>query len=127
MSSETQTHLKDQPSGLDNILKLIGGVLIMAGLVFFVTFALMAHDLITNPSVSPVYQFVNSTLVSSDQVISGEFDGKKFELRMNEDLRNFCFIFMSIIAGSILFGIANSLLLTGASLLRPQQDKRRIT
>ena len=92
--------------------------MIAVGLFFFVTVALMAHELITNPSASPVYQFVNSALVSTDQVISGEFDGKKFELHANQDLRNFFFIFMSIVAGGILFGVINSMLVTGASLLK---------
>ncbi len=111
---------QDQPSstGIATVLTLVGGLLVVTGLIFVAGLFATIYDLITAPDSSPVYKFVTSSLASTDQLIAGKIDGKEFEFRMNEDLRNFSFIFLSIIAASLLFGIVNSLILTGANLLK---------
>lgn len=111
---------QDQPSStaISSVLTLVGGTLVVIGVIFLLGLSATIYDLITAPDSSPVYKFVTSSVVSTDQMISGKIDGKEFEIRMNEDLRNFSFIFMSIFVASILFGIINSLILTGATLLK---------
>ncbi len=111
-------HTENDGENYNKLLGAIGTVLIVGGLVFLFILGNLVYQLFDNPSQSKAFLFIQENLTSTDQLFSGTIDGKEFEIKMNEAARNFGFILMAIFGLSIVFNIFNSLILTGASLIK---------
>jgi hypothetical protein len=102
----------------NKLLGLIGTILIVGGLMFLFILGNLVYQIFADPSQSKAFLFIQQNLTSTDQLFSGTIDGKEFEISMNDAARNFGFILMAIFGLSIVFNIFNSLILTGASLIK---------
>ena len=107
-----------ESSGLQKLLMLFGAILLLGGLAFIIVILSLTYEIINNPETSKVFQFVQGSLGSSANMISGEIDGKKIELALSPELRNISFLFLGVMAATMLCSIFNSLILTGATLLK---------
>lgn len=106
------------PARTSPLLTLIGTGLIIGGLYFLFMLGSIIYQIFYDPEQSRALHFVQQALVSQDQLISGKIDGKEFSFHVNEATRNFFFILMAILGLGIVFGIINSTILTGATLVR---------
>lgn len=118
MNNNLMMQQPSQPSATSSLLTFIGIMMVIGGLAFILFASSLVYEVIYDPASSKALTFVNENLLGTDQMISGEVDGKKFEFKMNEKLQNFSFILTACIIFSIVISIFNSLILTGATLIK---------
>ena len=102
----------------NKLLGLVGTIMIAGGMAFIFILGNLVYQIFDDPAQSKALLFIQQNLTSTDQMFSGVIDGKEFQIDMNDAARNFGFILMAMFGLSIVFNIFNSLILTGASLIR---------
>jgi hypothetical protein len=95
----------------------IGATLVLAGAISLVYLAISVIQVIQSPQESELVQWITSTAGNTDLVLSGHFDGKKFEVHATEA---FQYLFLGIIGLamlSILATVVNALVSGGIKLI----------
>lgn len=96
---------------------IIGVMLVLAGAISLTYLAASVIQVLQSPQESELVQWVTSTVGNNDLILSGNFDGKKFEVHATDVLQYLFLGIVGLVMLSILATVVNALVSGGIKLI----------